>query len=367
MRIGLIAPPWVTVPPIGYGGTEVVIDNLARSLSAMGHDVRLFTVGDSTCPVQRSSRYPTPPPIMGTSIEEAAHVLTAYEELADADVIHDHTVLGPLLARDASTALPPIVCTQHGAFTADNIRIFTAIARHAHIVAISHDQARDATTVPIAAVIHHGIDVSAYQPGPGDGGYLMFVGRMSPDKGVAAALRVAHSSGFPLRMAVKMREPAEHDYFEQHVRALLRDGDELVLEPSLPARLQMIQHARALLNPIAWREPFGLVMAEALACGTPVLTFRLGAAVEIVEDHRTGFFCHDETEMVAAVGRIGELDRATCRQAAVERFSMQRMATDYHRLYRRIMGHGSRPALRPLRSTVPRTHHVHPDSAPTGR
>lgn len=337
MRVGLIAPPWVPVPPVGYGGTEVVIDNLARGLSELGHEVRLFTLGESTSPVRRSALFATGQQPMGTSVEEAAHVLAAYDALTDVDVLHDHTVLGPLVAAHRGTRHIPVVSTHHGAFTPENVRIFTEIARVAHVVAISHDQAARAGGVPISAVIHHGIDLDIYRPGAGDGGYLAFMGRMSPDKGVHRAVRIARAAGVPLRLATKIRETAERDYFEEQVRPLLGPDDELSDEPPLEARLQMLQGALALLNPITWDEPFGLVMAEALASGTPVLSYPRGAAPEIVDDGRTGYLCRSEQDMIDAVARVGELDRAACRRSAKERFSLQRMATDHADLYRRVL------------------------------
>lgn len=336
MRIGLIAPPWVPVPPSGYGGTEVVVDNLARGLTERGHDVRLFTIGESRCPVPRGWLYRCARQPMGTSVEEAAHVLAAYDALEDVDVIHDHTVLGPLVGVRAGRAHPPVVCTHHGAFTDDNRRIFTEIAKRAAVVTISHDQRSRAGPVAVAAVVHHGIDLDAYRPGPG-GQYLLFLGRMSPDKGVHVAVRVAHAAGRPLKLAFKMREPAERAYFDKDVRPLLGPGDEVVIEPAAARRLHLLRHAVALINPVSWPEPFGLVMAEALACGTPVLAFAQGAAPEIVEHGRTGFLCRDETELLRAVARVPELDRAACRTAAERHFSLQRMAADHETLYRRVI------------------------------
>jgi glycosyltransferase involved in cell wall biosynthesis len=353
MRIGLIAPPWVPVPPIGYGGTEVVVDNLARSLSARGHDVHLFTVGESRCPVRRNWLYVHPSDPMGTSVEEAAHVLAAYDALADVDVIHDHSVLGPLVSRSYSRHRVPVVSTHHGAFTAENQRIFAEIARHAAVVAISHDQAGRAGRVPISAVIHHGIDLDAYRPGPGDGGYLLFLGRMSPDKGVHLAVRAARAAGLPLRLASKIREAAEWDYFEQDVRPLLGPDDDLTTEPGFAQRLQLLRHAVALVNPIRWPEPFGLVMAESLACGTPVIGYANGAAPEIVDHGRTGFLCADEQALVTSIGRASELDRSACRAAVEKRFSMQRMAYEHEALYRQVV---NRPILDTEVSACPSRH-----------
>ena len=337
MRIGLIAPPWIPVPPPAYGGTEEVIDNLARGLAALGHDVRLFTVGESTCPVPRQWLYRSPAEPMGDRFREAAHVLAAYQALAGADIIHDHTELGPLLAGRRGIAHPPVVTTGHGPVTAGNRRALAEAARHASIVAISRAHARSFGDIPVAAVIHHGIDLGVYTPGPGTGGYLLFTGRMCADKGVHHAVRVARRAGWPLVITAKMREPAERAYFDQQVRPLLGPGDDMRAEQPLAARVELMRHAAALVNPITWPEPFGLVMAQALAAATPVLAFPNGAAPEIIDHGRTGYLCRDEDEMSAAAAHIGEIDRRQCRAAAEQRFSLARMAADYERLYRAIL------------------------------
>jgi len=351
MRIGLIAPPWVPVPPPGYGGTELVVDNLARGLQALGHDVCLFTVGESTSPVRREYLYPTAVEPIGLEVPAAAHVLAAYEALQDMDVIHDHTMLGSLVAGQRRRRHPPVLTTNHGPFTDPIRRIFAEAARHASIVAISHAQARTAVDIPITAVIHHGIDLDIHRPGPGDGGYLLFVGRMSPDKGAHRAVRVAGHAGRRLLMVTKMREPDEQAYYEQMVRPLLGPDAEPPVELPLARRLQMFGGAAALLNPIRWPEPFGLVMAESLAAGTPVLAFPNGSAPEIVDHGRTGFLCADEDEMAEAVGRVGTIDRAACRSAAERRFSMQRMAREHERLYRQVL-EGAPPIM--VRQEAPR-------------
>ncbi|GAB1691664.1 glycosyltransferase family 4 protein [Krasilnikovia sp. M28-CT-15] len=352
MRIGLIAPPWVPVPPVGYGGTEAVVDNLARGLSELGHEVRLFTVGESTCPVPRGSLFPQAVLPIGDTMAEAAHVLAAYRELARMDLIHDHTVLGPLLAGRRAGELPPVVVTSHGPFTAMPRRIFAEIARTAHIVAISRAQARQGAGLRVAAVIHHGIDLDRYRCGAGAGGYLLFLGRMCPDKGVHRAVRIARRAGLPLRIVTKIWEPAERAYYEREVRPLMAPGDPEPAEQSPQGCLGLLREATALLNPIAWPEPFGLVMAEALACGTPVITTACGAAPEIVEHGRTGFVCHSDEEMTAAVARLPGIDRRACRDAAVRRFSRERMARDHERLYAGILA-GTRDVPPPRACPVP--------------
>ncbi len=339
MRIGLIAPPWIPVPPPAYGGTEEVIDNLARGLTALGHDVQLFTVGASTCPVTRRWLYRSPAEPMGDRFREAAHVLAAYEALAGADIIHDHTDLGPLLAERRGISHPPVVTTVHGPVTVRNRGMLAETARYAPIVAISRAHARSFGGIPVAAVIYHGIDLDAYTPGPGTGGYLLFTGRMSPDKGVHHAVRVARRAGWPLVLTAKSREPAERAYFCQQVRPLLGSDDNMLAEQPLAARVELMRHAAALLNPITWPEPFGLVMAQALATATPVLAFPNGAAPEIIDHGRTGYLCQGEDEMTAAIAHIGEIDRRQCRAVAEGRFSLARMAADYDRLYRAVLEH----------------------------
>jgi glycosyltransferase involved in cell wall biosynthesis len=338
MRVGLVAPPWLPVPPGAYGGTEKVIDNLARALQALGHDVVLFTVGTSTCPVERLWLYDSPEPRMGSTQAELAHTIAAYDALADAgvDVIHDHTVVGPFVARGRS-GLPPVAITHHGPFDDAARRIFVQAARTTAVVSISHHQRSSAPEVPVSAVIHHGIDLDTYAPGPG-GEDLMFIGRMSPDKGVPDAIRVARQAGRRLRVVSKMWEPSEIAFFEQEVQPLLGDDIDVHACGDPAEQIALLQTSAALLNPIQWHEPFGLVMAEALGCGTPVLAFPNGAAPEIVDHGITGFLCADESGMVEAVAALHELERETCRQAAERRFGAQRMAVEHLALYEELRG-----------------------------
>jgi glycosyltransferase involved in cell wall biosynthesis len=229
------------------------------------------------------------------------------------------------------------VTTNHGPFTDETRPIWSTITQHASLICISRSQARASGSVPVSAVIHHGIDLDVHQAGPGGGDYLMFIGRMSADKGVHHAVRIAREAGLPLVMATKMREAAEIDYFNEAVRPLLTSEDQMPVEMPLRRRLSLLRGATALLNPITWREPFGLVMAEALASATPVLAFPNGAAPEIVDPGQTGFLCRDEEDMVRAVGQVAQIDRSRCRSVAERRFSLQRMARDHERFYRRVL------------------------------
>lgn len=365
LRIGLLAPPWVPVPPPAYGGTEAVIDDLARALQTRGHHVELFTVGDSTCPVRRNWLFPSARVAMGDSTDEAAHALAGYEALSDMDIVHNHTVLGPLLLAPTRRQGPPVVTTHHLRFTPAIRRVMVEAARTSSIVAISRAQAQTAETVPIRAVIHHGLNLQAYQRGSGNGGYLAFVGRMCADKGVDTAVRVAKQAGLPIVIASKMRTPAEQEFFRERVAPLLGPDDPPPQELPLEARIELLRGATALVNPIRWPEPFGLVMIEALAAGTPVITRPCGAAPEIVEDGRTGFVRETENGLITAVERIGEIDREVCRAVAEERFGADRMARDYEDLYRSTLGDGRRrhPMLTRGTPGVPNLHLRTPEPA----
>lgn len=336
LRVGLIAPPWVTVPPTVYGGTELVLDQLARGLTSAGCEVVLFTTGDSTCPVPRRWLYPSALGTIADQQAELAHVEQAYRDLAGVDVIHDHTLSGPLWA-DVPRGGPPVVTTLHGELISELRPQYVAAAARVSIIAISHAQRRSAPEVPVAAVIHHGIDLRESPMGRGEGGYVLFLGRMSPTKGAHRAIRAARAAGRPILLAAKMWEPAERRYFAEVVEPLLGPHATYLGEVSPAEKIELLCGAEALLNPIRWPEPFGLVMIEALACGTPVLTFAEGAAPEIVEHGHTGFLCTDENDMAARLSLVGTLDRAACRASAEARFSTERMVTDHLALYHHVV------------------------------
>ena len=337
LRIGLIAPPWVPVPPTTYGGTELVVDTLARGLVAAGHDVVLVATADSRCPVPTISFFDTPPRPMNTTAEELRHLQGAYDALAgEVDVIHDQTLLGPVWALAAGVRTP-IVATAHGPITDLNRGIYAMTGRSVRLTAISHRQQELAGDLPFHDVIHHGLDPARFDPGPGDGGYLMFVGRMSFEKGVRDAVLIARGAGLPLVVASKMREDVELEYFEKQVRPVADSSVVFLGELAPDERDAYLRRAVALVNPIDWEEPFGLTMIEALALGTPAIVTRRGAAPEIITDGVTGFVVDDVEQGVAAVARIGEIDRGVCRTAVEGYFSMQRMVAEYELLYRDVL------------------------------
>ncbi|MGB8021050.1 MAG: glycosyltransferase family 4 protein [Candidatus Nanopelagicales bacterium] len=324
------------MPPTAYGGTETVVDNLARELAARGHDVVLFTTGDATCPVPRRSVFEHPPTDMNFSMPECRHVQAAYAELVGCEIIHDHTTLGPIWAAAVGTAVP-VVVTVHNRFDAISRPVYRQVARSAAVVAISHSHRATAPEVDVAAVIHHGVDAARYPFGSGAGGYVLFVGRMSADKGVADAIRIARAAGIPLKIAAKMRTAEERAYYESHVQPELGPTVTYLGEVSPAQRDQLLADARALVNPIQWPEPFGMVMLEAMACGTPVVAYGNGAAPEIVRDGRTGFICADEASAARALAIVGGIDRAACRAEVEGYFSAERMAAEHEALYERVL------------------------------
>ncbi|MGD9701974.1 MAG: glycosyltransferase family 4 protein [Acidimicrobiia bacterium] len=343
LRVGLIAPPWVPVPPTVYGGTELVVDGLARGLTRAGCEVVLWTTGDSTCPVERRWVHPRALGTVADAAAELIHVAGAYRDLAEMDVIHDHTLAGPLWAGRYGCQVP-VVTTAHGEFTPELRKHYRAVAAAGiDIVAISRSQRCTVPELPITAVIHHGIDTATFPVGLGTGGYVAFLGRMSPTKGVHRAIAVARAAGVPIVLAAKMWEPDEHRYFAEVVEPMLGPDAVFIGEIGGRRKLELLGGAMALLNPIRWPEPFGLVMIEALACGTPVLSFAEGAAPEIVEHGRTGFLCADEDEMAAAIRLVPDLDRAECRARVEARFSTERMVEDHLQLYRRLLDDDREP------------------------
>lgn len=321
------------MPPPSYGGTEVVIDGLARGLTRLGHDVLLVCHPDSTCPVERVHVVPAADAgRMGRASIELEHAVGAYDYVEECDVVHDHTLAGPLYSIRYPTL--PVVATVHMPFGRTNQAVFGAAVPRVALVAISESHARGAS-IPIDAVVHHGIDVDDFPFGQGDGGYLAVLGRMTPEKGIDRAISIARSAGVPLRIAAKMREAHEEAYFAAVIEPLLGDGIEYLGEVDAGGKVELLSGAMALLNPIDWEEPFGMSMIEAMACGTPIVGSPRGAAPEIVAEGVTGFLRTSIDELAGAVGRLGAIDRTACRQRVKDHFTIEKMAQGYLAVYER--------------------------------
>ena len=340
VRIGLISTPWTALPPPAYGGIEGVVDGLARGFQAAGHDVLLAAPGDSQCPVPLVPDAPAADVDgMGLTEVEMGHIVRAYEAMRDMDLIHDHTLAGPLYRHRPSDM--PIVTTNHGPFRAQLRDIYRMMARDVALIAISRHQASTAD-VPVARVIHHGIDVEAVPVGRGGGGYACFLGRMNPSKGVREAAIVARQAGVPLRIAAKMQDRGEREYFESAITPLLDSDVEYLGELNTAEKYELLGGAVALLNPIQWPEPFGLVMIESLAAGVPVVATGCGAAPEIIDDRVTGYLRDDIDGLAEGLRDATNLDREDCRRVALSRFSVQRMVADHIDLYTQLVDSGVR-------------------------
>jgi len=348
VRIAIIAPPWAPIPPTLYGGIEQAVDAEARGILAAGHEVLLFTTGDSTCPVPRQWLLAEAEgERMGVAVPEVRHVLAAYEAVEGFDVVHDHSVVGPAMASTWGRASgpPPVVTTIHGPLDGELADVYRRIGDRVPLIGISRAQARAAPDVTIARVIHHGVRATEFPWGDGKGDYFLFLGRLAADKGAHRAIAAARKAGVRLILAGKVREKAEKAYFEQEVAPHLSDSIHFVGEVPHDEKLRLLAGARATLFPIRWNEPFGLVMIESLACGTPVLAYPEGAAPEVIENGETGFIVDGEGEMADAIASVGEIDRHACRAAVEGYFSVERMVGEHLELFEDVV------AGRPSRTT----------------
>lgn len=335
MRIGLIVGPWFTVPPEKYGGTERVVDALARALADAGHDVVLAASSDSTCPVPQLPGFgPSAPEDLGQTLSELEHVIKAYAGMGEVDIIHDHTLGGPLYGHRPPGV--PVVTTIHGPLNGQSAVLYRAMASDTAVVAISHCQRSQVPDVPVSAVIHHGLDLSTVSVGRGAGGYACFVGRMCPDKGLMEAVAIAREAGMPLRIAAKMHAKDEQRFYREVVQPALGPQEEFLGELADPEKYQLMGDAAVLINPLQWHEPFGLVMIEALATGTPVIATPMGAAPEIIQHGKTGFL-GDVRQLAGFVEAATKLSRADCRRAVDGYFSAGRMAADHLEVYARVI------------------------------
>jgi glycosyltransferase involved in cell wall biosynthesis len=335
VRIAILAPVWFPVPPTGYGGIEWVVSLLADGLTDAGHDVTLFASGDSRTRAKLEWVYATAPSEwIGRSFWELRHLLQCYERASDFDVINDHS--GPPAAALSGALDTPVVHTVHGPLNGDPGALYEHIVRVAPnvgLISISMNQRKPQPELPWIANCPNALELSLYPCKPHRGEYLLFLGRMSPDKGAHRAIAVAMELGLPLKLAGKLAERKEKEYFHEYVEPHLVDGIEYLGEVSHGQKVELLQDARATLFPIEWEEPFGLVMIESMACGTPVIATRWGAVPEVIEDGRSGIIVDHYHDMVEALERADELDPIECRRYAEERFAPERMVADYLEAY----------------------------------
>lgn len=339
MKIAQVAPLYESVPPRAYGGTERVVSYLTETLVDMGHEVTLFASGDSATSAHLVSVVPRglrldphrPDPLVWHTIMMDM-VLKAARSF---DVIHFHTdVLQLPMVGHCTT---PCVSTAHGRLDLPDLKpLFRCFPRHP-MVSISNSQRKPLPWINWRATVNHGLPLGLYSLHPQPQDYFAFVGRVSPEKRADRAIEIAKACGMPLRIAAKV-DAADKHYFEATIEPLLDDplvtyvgeiGDE--------AKNDFIGNARALLMPIDWPEPFGLVMIEAMACGTPVIAYRHGSVPEIIDHGVTGFIVENQEQAIAAARNIGEIDRRRCRQVFEQRFSARVMARRYLEVYRELV------------------------------
>jgi glycosyltransferase involved in cell wall biosynthesis len=339
VKIGIIAPAWFAVPPVRYGGIEWVVSILADGLVDQGHDVTLFAAGDSQTRAQLVTSYDEPPSMrIGLSMPDLHHALTCYARAGDFDVVNDHS--GPLGAALGAAVASPVCHTVHGPLTGESGDVYSligSVSPSVGLISVSDSQRSPLPDLNWLATCHNAIAMDSYPFHPGNDGYLLFLGRMSPDKGAHHAAALARETGLPLILAGKMHDLLERQHFAANVEPLLGGNIEYVGEVSHDEKVRLLQNALATVFPIQWPEPFGLVMVESMACGTPVVATRQGAVPEVIEQGRSGIIVDSPAELAEAVKQAVTLDPHECRASAIERFSPARMVDDYVAAYQRML------------------------------
>jgi glycosyltransferase involved in cell wall biosynthesis len=341
LRIGMVAPPWFSLPPAGYGGTEAVVAGLVDKLVERGHEVVLVGAGDNgTAAEEFHAVYPTPPTArLGEPVPEAVAAAYARQVLAEAgvDVVHDNTLCGPLLATGRDV---PTVVTMHGPVTGENGWYHELLGRTVSVVAISDAQRRLNPRVNWCGTVHNAIDVASFPMRADKDDYVLWIGRFSPDKAPHLAIDAAREAGRPILLAGKLNEPGEHAYFDAEVRPRLGAGAQYVGEADAATKRELFAGARSLVFPIQWEEPFGMVMVEAMACGTPVVATRRGSVPEVVADGETGVVVAPDADvrrLAEAIEAAETIDPWSCRRHAERRFDLAVMAEGYERVYRSLI------------------------------
>lgn len=338
LRIAQIAPLYESVPPKLYGGTERIVAYLAEELARRGHDVTLYASGDSTAKVRLAAGSTRSLRLIGLDqfgpMFHLPMLSDVYEHADDFDLIHSHVdCLSLALARFVRV---PTLSTLHGRLDLSELLPIYRSYSDLPMVSISDDQRRPLPELNWAGTVYHGLprDLLKFSPQPGE--YLAFLGRMAPEKRPDLAIEIAKRSGLPLKIAAKV-DRVDRDYFENVVQPMLSaPGIEFIGEINETEKQEFLGGARALLFPVDWPEPFGLVMIEALACGTPVIARPCGSVPEILRHGVTGFVAASVDELVAAVEKVGKLSRHACRQEFEARFTAEVMATNYERIYNQL-------------------------------
>ncbi len=341
MRIAQISPLWERVPPFRYGGIELIVKLLTDELVKRGHEVTLFASGDSIVSSKLRSVHGQALRLDSTIQEPDIYhqmiLADLYQEAyANFDIIHSHIGYASLPYSDFVKT--PTVHTLHGAFSSDTAKIHRRF-RHQPLISISEAQREPCPDLNYIQTVYNGIDTTVYPfyCQPTEPAYLAFIGRISPQKGAVEAIQIALATGFPLKMAGKV-DVVDIDYYQEKVEPLI-DGKQIQYlgEISHEDKVRLLGEATITLFPITWREPFGLVMIESMATGTPVIAMNLGSVSEVIADRKTGFVCNSLKQMIEMVPKATQLDRQTCREYVVSRFSVESMTDEYERAYSKVL------------------------------
>ncbi|MFN2490411.1 MAG: glycosyltransferase family 4 protein [Actinomycetota bacterium] len=333
LRVAMVAPPWFPMPPGAYGGIEWMIFWLVEGLTKRGHDVTLVGADDSDTSARYVRTYEkAPSERLGEPFPEVVHAAAVGGTLRDGrfDVVHDNSLAGPLLAFGRST---PTVVTAHGPVDGEIGEYYRLLREVVAMVAISDAQRRIAPDLSWVATVYNCIPVEQYPMQEDKEDFLVWLGRMNPEKAPHLAIDAARRVGMRIVLAGKCSEPAEERYFEAEIAPRLGDGVEWTGEADTERKKDLLCRARCFVFPIRWEEPFGIVMVEAMACGTPVVALRAGSVPEVVVDGVTGFVCDSPEELPGAIERIGEIDPSACRDHVVERFGVDAMVAGYEEVY----------------------------------
>jgi glycosyltransferase involved in cell wall biosynthesis len=337
MKIAQISPLMEAVPPKLYGGTERIVAYLTDELVTMGHDVTLFASGDSITAAALEPCWPRALRLDNAGDAIAPHIMMLEilaERAAEFDVVHLHIdyLSYPFMRRMGV----PHVTTLHGRLDLPALPPLYRVFRDVPVVSISDSQREPLPHANYVSTIHHGLPKNLLKAGDGSGGYLAFLGRISPEKAPDKAIRIAGRAGMKIKIAAKV-DRADQEYFDTLIKPMLSQPHvEFVGEINESQKSEFLGNAAGLIFPINWREPFGLVMIEAMACGTPVIAMRNGSVPEVIDEGVTGFIVQDEDEAVAAAGKLHLLDRGGIRQVFERRFSARRMAEDYIETYQAL-------------------------------